>query len=409
VQEHLRVVLEAPEAGQRLAGGEARVFVSGRILLGAATATGAYDAMLVIDTSSSTGVPSGADVDEDRQTGRAAPWPLRLVAPGSDDEGDHVLAAEVAAARTLLAQLDPETTRLGVIGFSGSGDDDAPDARLLVPLTARFDLVDAALEQLLRDGPSGRTNIFEAVVLGAAELAGVEGALSEPRPSARKVMLLMTDGQPTLPGPRTRSRRLAIEAARAASELGIRCDTFAIGTEATSDPRVTQEIAEVSGGEFTAVEDPRGLVAAFREVRLAKVQRLQVRNATTGARAEYAQLDADGAFSALVPLREGFNAIEIRATANNGLEARAGVPVHLVDDGAAQALPARLLRRRARLLEDKLSDVRKRRLQIEVDKREQLRRELEAEMAAERARRKQVSIEVEDPGEADAVPASPAR
>jgi len=158
------------------------------------------------------------------------------------------------------------------------------------------------------------------VLLATRELTGGVGALSQPRSEARKVALLMTDGQATLPDPVSRQKcaNLAIEAAQRAGELGIRIDTFAVGPGAANKPRVTLEMASATNGVFTAVLQPGDLVAAFQDLRLADITGIQISNLTTRHPAEQVRLDPDGWFAGIVGLTRGRNRIEIRAYASDG-------------------------------------------------------------------------------------------
>ncbi len=389
----LRITLEAPESESLVATSEGRVFMTGRALA-VADRSGQFDVIVVIDTSKSTAAPSGADVDGDGRVGvemgaRSIPFLGRLLDLSSDDPGDSILAAEVAAAQTLLEQLDPTTTRVGIVAFSGDRDPDTRDAFTAAPLTANYAKVRRALERLLEEAPHGKTNMHAAIHAGITELEGGLDALSEPREGARKIMLFMSDGQPTLPIRRASHKnvRMAIEAAREAGAAGIRIDSFAIGEEATSDPVVLSEIASATKGLFVAVEHPRELVAAFGDVVLADVSELTVTNRTTGASADFLLLDPDGRFSAFVGLTAGSNLLEVRARASNGAEAVRSVTVRLLPEAHNSVLRARILEQRRRLLENELLQARKRRLEVQAQRDERIRRELALEMEIGRRRR----------------------
>ena len=400
----LRLAVDSPRHGEQIATADGRVFVSGRALAPSDSIRGEFDVTIVIDLSASTRAASGADVDGDGKLGRGRLGPLsRIFETGSTDAGDNVLAAEVAAARTLLGQLDPLTTQVGLLVFAGDGNPDSEDAQLLVPLTDDYDRIHENLDRILRHGPGGRTNMFAAAHLASVELTGAPAARSSTRPGARKVVLFMTDGQPTSPGSAAKGGRMAVAAAERGGALGVRFDTFAIGAEANRDPKVLRRMAEVSGGSFTAVRDPKDLIAAFREIRLADIDELTVRNTTTRSPATYTHLDPDGWFSSVVDLAEGANWLEIRARSKSGHKAVVVMRVELAAGDQPQPLSARLLRRRKRLLESQLGEVRARRVEIEAVQNERVRRELQREMAAERARReKNIRIEVDE-----AVPAAP--
>jgi hypothetical protein len=403
----LRLEIEAPLPGEVVGAREQKLLVSGRAL-SSAVRGGNFEVIAIVDTSSSTSAPSGADVDGDGVVGRSRiPGLGPFLQLASSDPGDSVLAAEVAAARTLLGQLDPYSTRVGVVAFAGDGRDPTPDASVVAPLTDRYADVHAALDRLLEAGPRGRTNIYASVVLAARELLGGEGALSKPRPLARRVALLMSDGQPTLPvaSSRRECARMAVEAARQAGELGIRIDTFAIGAEAADGPYVTREIASATSGVFTAVREPGDLVAAFQDIRLADITGLEIRNLTTRHPAEQVRLDSDGWFAGIVGLARGRNRIEIRAYASDGRRIIRVVDAQRLEGGKPQKLSPQLEARRTRMLERRLDHTRSRTLELEAQKADRQREALAAEMRAKRSRRtRELEIEAES-----AVPASPAK
>src|SRR5258705_531834 len=83
------IAVEPPASGATVGSGLG--FVAGRATSEVARL---LDVVLVIDTSDSTEMPSGADIDGDGVVGAE-----RTTRPVSSDEGDTVLAAEVAASR----------------------------------------------------------------------------------------------------------------------------------------------------------------------------------------------------------------------------------------------------------------------------------------------------------------------
>jgi hypothetical protein len=404
--DELRLSIDTPQPEARIADADGRVFVSGRALARAGPSA-ELDVIVVIDTSKSTAAPSSADVDGDGRVGaemgaRSIPVLGRLLDLRSDDPGDSILAAEVSAARTLLEQLDADHVRVGIVAFSGDGDPATRDAFTAVPLTARYDKVVHGLERLLAEGPHGRTNLSAGIAAAALELSGTLAALSEPRPDAKRVILFMTDGEPTLPVPRDNQRnaRLTIEAARSAAAQGIRIDSFAIGAEATSEKAtaVLREVAAAAEGRFTAVRQPADLVATFADLDLAEIDSIEVRNLRDGQRADPVQIDADGSFAALLTLHDGANSIEIEARSQRGGRIVRRLVVHRVAEAAPPLLAARLLHRRARLLEVQLAAARRRSLELESQgaeaTRSALRRELEQARADEAVSR---SLSVEAP------------
>ena len=219
-------------------------------------------------------------------------------------------------------------------------------------------------------------------------------------------MIFLTDGTPTLPmqGSPNQNSRMAIHAAMKAGRHEIRIDTYAIGERALSEPEVVVEMAFVTQGVFTPVRNPRDLHSVFEHVDFAQISELRIHNKTTSAPASYLRRHPDGTFSALLPMREGKNTIEIYARAKDGTEARRYVRVKFLASAEMQRLDPRLTAQRNRLLEGRLLDLKRRSLEIRESRDEGVRRDLMLEIALERAaaeekareRRKQLEIGVEE-------------
>ena len=362
-----------------------------------------FDIVFVIDQSDSTSAPSGADIDGDGEVGRRRgedylsilgdmlPLPVT-------DNGDSVLNAELAAVETMLAQLDPRTTRVGIIAFSGDTDPLTSDATVYTPLTTDYDRVRKGIDEIRSMGPTGRTNMLQGVQVGTVELIGSQSALSTKRPGARRIMLFLTDGRPTLPldASTHQNRRLAISAAAKASQHEIRIDTFAVGEEALSEPIVTVEMAKVTDGVFTPVMNPKDLPAVFEQVNFSEIQKLEIKNLTTKQDAEYSLQSADGSFSALVPMREGENTVEVYARSTDGTEGRQRVKLRFLPGADVQPLSPALLAARNRLMESRLLDLKQRRVEIQTARDEKTRETLMNEIDETRKEmQRKVSIETE--------------
>jgi hypothetical protein len=324
----------------------------------------------------------------------------------TSDKGDSVLAAEVAGVRVLLDQLDPRTTRVGIVAFGGDQDPLTPDAYTVVPLTTDYVRARRGLDDILSEGPRGMTNMVTAVNLAAVELMGTQTAYSERRYGSKRIMMFLTDGIPTLPidSSKMQNARMAIQQAVRASRLKIRIDTFAIGEDALSEPVVVVEMARVTNGIFTPVRNPGDLRAVFEDVTFADIKDLQVRNKTNGKVADYLTKNADGTFSALLPMEVGENVLEVYARSTNGTEARRSIRVVFLPNAKVQELSPRLVAQRNRLLENRLLDLQQRRLQIETERDDEMRQALSVQIEQERReaselaedQRKQLEIRVED-------------
>ncbi len=351
----LRIDTPSPGPGEVDAGG--MVFVSG-VAFAHSGDLPRFDVVFVLDVSQSTAEPSGADVNGDGKVSRRGAG--RVLGLGSRRQNpDSILAAEVAAVRTLLAQFDSRSTRVGVVIFSGDGDRRTSDAYVEVELTRDYGEVREALDGLLLEGPHGGTNMHAGILRGTVELLGSRSAVSRKRSGAQRIMIFLTDGIPTLPDPYSSQRNAdrAIEVARKAAKRGVRIHTYAIGREATREPRVPLEIARVTGAVFTAVVDPRDLQAALESVSFSDVEALRIRNATTGAGATYQLRNPDGTYAALVPAQAGRNVIEVFARSTDGVEATRRVAIDLVGGTLSVLMSERERADLARLREIRRQDL----------------------------------------------------
>lgn len=328
-----QVKILAPKDGSKITQDQSQIFVSGKVARELGRSTSA-DIMLVIDVSGSTAMYAGTDLGDANQlpdNANSSGFPSPQISIGGMSLGrppirnlrNSVLAAEVAAARRLLLQLNSETTRVGVLTFSEG-------ARLLQPLTHDFAQVRRALDDIMRAGPHGGTNMVEGIRLGISELMGLGS--SEKRSDAVKVEFLLTDGFPSLPigGGRRAAPEdtdLAINSARLAGKAGIKVHVFALGEEALAYPRAAVGIARESGGTYTPVTRPADALAVVESISVVGVDFVQIVNQTTGQKATQTRLAADGFFSSAVPVAEGRNQIEVYARASDGSNGRDTITV----------------------------------------------------------------------------------
>jgi hypothetical protein len=234
------------------------------------------DIAVALDVSESTRAASGIDVNGNGLVGLNPTLDPRLDDRYPDgvvstDPADTVLAAELAAVRALLTKLEGIDARLAIVAFSGaidaetglqlgSGDD---NAELLAPLSSGREAAGRALDEIARRGSHGGTDFSAAIRTARHALCG-----SRVRPDAERVLLLLTDGLPSLPhGFATRTDRgdvsAALTAAREASACAVRIDVFAIGLLAIGDPYAAQEVARVSGGRYRPIYQAADLRAAL--------------------------------------------------------------------------------------------------------------------------------------------------
>ena len=325
-----RVQILSPKDGSRIAQEQNTIFVSGKVARDAGRSAN-VDIFLVIDISGSTAMYAGVNLGDADQPPDNSGFGLPQITIGGMSVGrpavrnlrNSILAAEVAAARRLLLQLNSQSTRLGVLTFSEG-------ARLMQPLTNDFDQVRRVLDDILRAGPDGGTNMVEGIRMAITELMGL--GRSERRTDAVKVQFLLTDGFPSLPiggGKRAapEDSDLAINAARLSGRAGIKVHVFALGEEALSYPRAAVGIAKESGGAYTPVVRPADVLAAVENISAVGVDYVQVVNQTLGQRATQIRLGADGFFSSAVPVAEGRNQIEVLARASDGSNGRDAVTI----------------------------------------------------------------------------------
>jgi Mg-chelatase subunit ChlD len=328
-----QVKILSPKDGSKITQDQNSIFVSGRVAREMGRSTN-VDIMLVIDISGSTAMYAGTDLGDanelpDNAGSSGFPTPqisiggMSLGRPPMRNLRNSILAAEVAAARRLLLQLNSETTRVGVLTFSEG-------ARLLQPLTQDFAQARRALDDIMRAGPYGGTNMVEGIRQGITELMGL--GTSDKRPDAVKVEFLLTDGFPSLPiggGKRAapEDTNLAINSARLAGKAGIKVHVFALGEEALTYPRAAVGIARESGGTYTPVTRPADVLAVVENISVVGVDYVQVVNQTTGQKATQIRLAADGFFSSAVPVVEGRNQIDVYARASDGANGRDSITV----------------------------------------------------------------------------------
>ena len=374
-----------------------------------------FDVIFVLDVSGSTQQSTGVDINENGVIGRPLDSPSALFTAEDSDPGDSILAAEVAAARELLGQLDRRSTRVGLVTFSSVPDSrgllrniigSSRHAHTLKPLTSSFAQIESALDELLDTRPVGETHIAAGLDQATIELLGLRGALSQSDAKSEKVVFFFTDGQPTLPyGPEQMARNVAetFAAADRARRGDITVHSFAIGPDALAGPIATVEMGARTGGNFTPVRHPGELVDVVEAVDWPSLRDIEIGSVTRGERPVYFQADDDGGFSALVRMNPGLNDVEIRARADDGTQTTVVLEMRVREGARSVPIPKRLAARRNELLESCLADVRNRRLETETGRNEAVRRDLLIEIERERAKarkraaeqRRELKLEIE--------------
>ncbi|MEE9608700.1 MAG: vWA domain-containing protein [Myxococcota bacterium] len=338
------LAVRAPLDGELLSGPVPFVQVSGR----AGPDRGGQDVVIALDVSGSTLDPSGIDIDGDGRLGSMLqPLPLALLLGPTEpwhrfwdegpvfDAGDTVRAAEVAAARRLLAQLDLGLTRVGIVSFAAS-------ARLEAPLGSGPEALRRALDgvALSPTARGGGTDFGAAIDSALSALAKVP-----PRPGGGESqfsILFLSDGRPTRPGRGLQPGLRTLEAADRAGQRAVAIHAFAIGPDALRHEHVYAEMAARSGGELTRVEDPGRIVTELPRIQLGDLAGIAMENVTMGAPGRAVRTFPDGSFDGYLPLVPGANRLRVTARSRSGgavslertVDYRAGEPT--TPDGARQ-------------------------------------------------------------------------
>jgi hypothetical protein len=196
---------------------------------------------------------------------------------------------------------------------------------LELPLTSDFNAVRGALEAVKLRGAHGGTNMQAGVKLALRELAGLPGAQSTPRPNAKKVILFLTDGRPSLPFGLAsvedkEDDMAAIDAAQLAKIAGVMLNVYGLGPQAIDYPVAVNEMARVTNGSYTPVRVPGDIVALLSGVSFANVEDVVAVNLTLmeWAGPNDILLMPDGSFKGFVPVRPGTNRIRVSALASDG-------------------------------------------------------------------------------------------
>jgi thioredoxin-like negative regulator of GroEL len=259
-----------------------------------------HDVVIALDESNSTLAGSGTDLDGN---GYAQGSRRRTGNP------DSILRAELLAARALVEQLDPETTRVALITFTSRG-------RVRAPLGSPQDVL-AQLDRYEEFFDPTGTSL--AVALYSAISAFSEApAIGEVR---HRSVILLSDGQATVPSTNVGERQ-ALEAAELLGEHGIRIFAFGLGKNALKATRTYAGMAEQSGGRFIPLEEPGDIVDHIARVRLSGLEDVAIRNATTNQLARAVRIFPDGSFDAFLDLHPGENRVEVVVQLEGGDELR---------------------------------------------------------------------------------------
>ncbi|MEX2208174.1 MAG: hypothetical protein WEF50_18270 [Myxococcota bacterium] len=346
----VRIDLDPPSALGSDASG--LVFLSGRALAEAPGAAG-LDLVIALDTSDST--DEAAFETAEQQPVDSAPRTLlaRFVRwlgfSRSSPTTPTILSEELRAARGILAELDPRTSRVGIVLLAGESRAAIPVPVTALPLTSDFARARALFDWLEAEGSGGQALWSAGVRRSLALLLGVEAggdpAAADPR---RRALLLLTDARLARADSSEPELAAVLDQARRAD---VRVDALVFGEEASRGAPLLQPLVQSTGGRTLAVIEPADVLEAASAFDHARVARLEVWNDTLAEPARALHRRADGSFGSLVRLAPGENRITVLASDWNGLESRRQIRVDreavaTSDDLAGLAPEALLLRGR---------------------------------------------------------------
>jgi hypothetical protein len=315
----LQISIEFPKAGQRVGEVDGLSLVSGRVVAYQGRLD-LYEMIFTIDVSGSTADPSGIDVDGDGKARSAGILSRRKRA------ADNILGAELAAVRALLDKLDPRTTKVGVVTFSGDSLQGTPDALVEVPLTSNYARVRKGLDEIAMVPPEGATNMAAGLRTALAQLRSKP---SDGQVEPQRFIVFLTDGEPMLSYRSSNDvGNEALQVARQAAERGVRILSFAVGRAADS-ARFPSEMARLTNGKFVPVRNLSTLSTDVSSVQFTNLASLALRNRTLDAVPRCQIVTPDGRFAALLPVRAGNNSLEVRARSTLQEEKSAEVSVVL--------------------------------------------------------------------------------
>ncbi len=270
------------------------------------------DVVLALDLSNTALLAMGLDIDGDGKVGRdrrsrywgANDRPHRF---WTTDPDDTIIRSELLAAGALVDRLAERRARLGVLTYTGK-----PRVRAEVGSPEQ---AAASLERIkIRVDWTG-TDISRALKLARDLLAE---APRKRGPSRPKIVLLFSDGQPTVPHNEYSARKRALDISRELADEGVQVYTLAFGEDAREEPGVLHDIAEITGGRTIVVLDPVEVLDDLAKVEFVKPGGLTILNLTTGEAARAVRVFSDGSFDGFVNLVAGENRIEVAALGPDG-------------------------------------------------------------------------------------------
>ena len=313
--------LDAPGDGASLVAVVPLVEVRGHAGLGP---HGPQDVVLTLDSSGSVFTASGLNLDGDAITGvdvcdmATGGCDPRYLDHWTTDFDDILLKVELDAAQNLIAQLDPNTTRMGIVTFGG----DASVELSVGPLAA-------ASKELADFG--FRLNRGSDIVGGLhASLDALEQApvLPGSEPPQRSILLL-SDGEVAIPDMDFKAQDEYLQGfltrARAAHT---RVFTFGVGPQGPRSTKFMETVARETGGRHVSVKTAADIAVELQLIPLTGLADVELRNATTGAPGRAVRVFPNGSFDGYAPLVPGDNDLAVTATLADGRRVESHARVH---------------------------------------------------------------------------------
>jgi hypothetical protein len=305
-QDQARLELSAPPT---VKGSIGWVQVAGRLASGSRAPT---DLVIAIDVSESAFLPAGVDVDGDGVVGGLSQRRMlrndgsrRPTRTWTTDSGDTVFELSRVLARRILESIGREDTRVGLVTFSEE-----------TKVRARLGAVDrtvAALDALRVPSDPRATHIEGAIRVGQDLLTPwVEDG-------REKILLVISDGRATRPGPPIIAARAARRAAIAAAREGVEIHSVAVGPDSMRDASSFTTLAALTDGNQAYRSNADWRFAVLDDVPAdLPLADVEIANETLGMQGRAVRLFPDGTFDGFVRLAPGANRLSIQATASDG-------------------------------------------------------------------------------------------
>ena len=346
----LRIDLDPPTALGSDAGG--MVFLSGRALAGNA-GVGGLDLVLALDTSDSTDEAAyeaapPATAGSPSPLSRFLAW-LGLSKPAT--QTPTIFSEELRAARAVLADLDPGTSRVAIVLLAGEAVGGSGGPVTALPLSSDFARARLLLDYFEVEGPGGNARWSAGLRRSVALLVGIDAAPAAEPEVRRRALLVLTDARLAPDEQNDPDLDATLAQARRAN---VRVNALVFGEEALRGAPLVKHLVMQTGGRTLTVTRATDALVAATALDHARVARLEVWNDTLAEPARALARRPDGSFGSLVRLAPGENRITVVARGWNGLESRRDIRVNreavattpelVVLEPASLALRGRLLR-----------------------------------------------------------------